>query len=275
MKIQSFRFPLNTQRHETAVVTIHNSDNYFSQFEQQQQQQQQQQKRETMMMMIHNQNQNRLLLVLAAFAAVLPAASFAPTIGGKLQRTRPIAAASPPNLNLVSSPMTALKMNMFGGMFGGSKTEATDNNAAEALAIYKNLQGTTTVDNIDVKVNSLSNYLSTWAQLFENGTIHLTTPAKVSTGPTGVRLDFKKVDTGYQNKSEEEERGQGGTGETKKKKGPAKQGGVEILVETVDDSLQVRARRCNTDEDTLIKEMSEETILQELKKAMEIWKKEQ
>jgi hypothetical protein len=212
--------------------------------------------------MIHNHNRNRLLLALAAFAAVLPASSFAPTIiDGKLQRTRPIAAASPPN--------TALKMNMFGGMFGGGgKTEAT---AAESLAVYKNLQGT----DIDVKVNSLSNYLSTWAQLFDNGTIQLTTPVKVSTGPTGVRLDFKKVDTGYQNKSEEGERGQGGTGETKKKKGPAKQGGVEILVETVDDSLQVRARRCNTDEDTLIKEMSEETILQELKKAMEIWKKEQ
>ena len=54
-----------------------------------------------------------------------------------------------------------------------------------------------------------------------------------------------------------------------------KQGGVEVLVDKVDgDLLQVRAQRCEIEEGTMIKEMSEATILKELQKAMDVWKKE-
>jgi len=71
---------------------------------------------------------------------------------------------------------------------------------------------------------------------------------------------------------------------TKKKKEEKKQGGVEIQVVVKKlasasasassySLLQVRAKRCEVDEDTMIKEMSEEVIIQELTKAIGVWKK--
>jgi hypothetical protein len=121
----------------------------------------------------------------------------------------------------------------------------------------------------------------------------------------GCQLIFKKSDTGYVSKSEEgdgsyqrqtaatsttEAKGSyqsppttgnnnnnNGNSEKKattKKKDEKKQGGVEVLVEKLSSSsLQVRAKRCEVDDDTMIKEMSEEVIIQELKKAIGIWKK--
>merc|ERR1712238_123395 len=53
-----------------------------------------------------------------------------------------------------------------------------------------------------------------------------------------------------------------------------KQGGVQIFVEKLSGSLQVRAVRCEIDDDTVIKEMSEEAIIRELQKAINVWKKE-
>ena len=51
-----------------------------------------------------------------------------------------------------------------------------------------------------------------------------------------------------------------------------KEGGVEVLVEkTVDGELRVRARRCNMDHKTIVKEMSEEVIVSNLKKAVKAW----
>jgi hypothetical protein len=38
--------------------------------------------------------------------------------------------------------------------------------------------------------------------------------------------------------------------------------------------IQVRARRCDIDEDTMIKEMSEQAIINELQTAIDVWKKE-
>ena len=55
-----------------------------------------------------------------------------------------------------------------------------------------------------------------------------------------------------------------------------KEGGVEILVEQLENGdIQVIAKRCDFDEDTMIKEMSESAILEQLKKAIGVWKKEQ
>ena len=59
-----------------------------------------------------------------------------------------------------------------------------------------------------------------------------------------------------------------------------KEGGIEILVEEVSKKdgkfeLRVRAKRCNMDDNTVIKEMSEETILKRLEEAVEAWEKEQ
>ena len=53
-------------------------------------------------------------------------------------------------------------------------------------------------------------------------------------------------------------------------------GGVDIRVEQLQNGdLQVVAERCNFDEDTMIKEMSEQTIIESLRKAMKAWKNEQ
>lgn len=51
-----------------------------------------------------------------------------------------------------------------------------------------------------------------------------------------------------------------------------KEGGVEVLVErTIDGNVRVRARRCNVDDRTIVKEMSEGAIVRSLKKAVEAW----
>ena len=69
--------------------------------------------------------------------------------------------------------------------------------------------------------------------------------------------------------------GNSSSSKNKKKKKKKLEGGVEILVEKlVSGTVQVRARRCDFDEDTMIKEMSEETIVKELRKAVDVWKRE-
>ena len=52
------------------------------------------------------------------------------------------------------------------------------------------------------------------------------------------------------------------------------EGGVEIRVEKLSNGeFQLTARRCDTDEDTMVKEMSEQAIVSELKQAFDAWKK--
>jgi hypothetical protein len=92
---------------------------------------------------------------------------------------------------------------------------------------------------------------------------------------SAVQILFQKVDTGYKSREEEEEEEEESSQQKDKEKKEVKQGGVEVLVEkTSDDSVQVRARRCEIGKGTIIKEMSEETILKELQKALDVWKKE-
>jgi hypothetical protein len=142
--------------------------------------------------------------------------------------------------------------------------------------------------------DSLSDYIQNkWAPLFVTGNIPLTTPvvleSVVSTttkeeedaveAVNGVRLLFQKVDRGYKSKEEEENEEESSENSKENNDQNARemsQGGVEILVEKLKGSgqLRVRARRCAIDEDTLIKEMSEETILRELRTAIEVWKKD-
>lgn len=96
----------------------------------------------------------------------------------------------------------------------------------------------------------------------------------------GVCLLFKKLNTGYKSKDEEAASGRrvepAKTTSAKKKEAEMKkEGGVEIVVEKLDSDIQVRVKRCNFDEDTTsFKEMSEETIVKELRKAIDIWKKQ-
>jgi hypothetical protein len=172
------------------------------------------------------------------------------------------------------SQSTALH-NMFGGLFGGSSSSklALD----EPVTVYS----ASSADEFE----GLGDYISTWANnMFVNGSIKLTTPvvleAVSSENTRGIRLLFKDANTGYKNKNEESESGKArppSSDETKKKKkeNTKLQGGVQIVVEkTAGSDVQVLARRCETDEDTVIKEMSEETIMSELRQAIDIWKRQ-
>ncbi|KAL3899532.1 MAG: hypothetical protein SGARI_006439 [Bacillariaceae sp.] len=172
------------------------------------------------------------------------------------------------------------------GWFGGGG--GTDSKKDAVLGTYD----ISSSADPEVQFESLSDFIrNKWAVLFTNGNIKLTTPVKLDqialsvsseddgvNVASGVRLLFQKVDTGYKSKDEEEREETGGT-ETKKKKKKEKdepsQGGVEILVEQMEDGkLRVVAKRCDVEDDTMIKEMSEEKILAELQTAIDVWKKD-
>lgn len=185
----------------------------------------------------------------------------------------------------VSTPKATAStpLYLFGGLSGDDSS--SDDKEAE-LAKFSGLAQS------DVKYDSLSEYVNEWASLFQDSkAMGLTTPVNVlpsSAVPeenvasvSGVRIVFKKTQTGSAYRSKEEEREvekQGGSSykAPSDKKNDAKlEGGVEVLVEKLQDgTVQVRARRCDIDEDTMIKEMSEETIIKELKKAIDVWKKQ-
>ncbi len=158
---------------------------------------------------------------------------------------------------------------------------------------------------IDHKFEQLANYISEWSDMFNNGAkgTGLTTPVSVVAGKYdmenesstirskyGLRLEFKQTMTGSSYKSKDEEkrvesqRSDSSYTSNKPQQQPVsskrqrREGGVEILVEqTVDVNgkfdLRVRARRCNMDDNTVVKELSEETILKQLSKAVEVWMK--
>lgn len=95
------------------------------------------------------------------------------------------------------------------------------------------------------------------------------------TNYSGVQLLFQKGKTGgksaYQDKDDEKNKNN-----EKKKEEPVKEGGVEVRVEQLTGGdLQVIASRCEIEEGTMVKEMSEQTIIDSLRKAMAAWKKEQ
>lgn len=143
--------------------------------------------------------------------------------------------------------------------------------------------------NPDVKFDSLSIMVSKWAKLFLEGKMGLTTPVAVKelVKPTdggevadssGVQLLFQKkgMKTGgymaYQDKDDEKLKDKGD-----KKDEAVSEGGVEVRVERLSgsDDLRVVATRCEIEEGTIVKEMSEQTIIESLGKAMAAWKKEQ
>ena len=152
---------------------------------------------------------------------------------------------------------------------------------------------------VDRKYEELSAYVREWSTMFEDGAkgTGLTTPVSVSMSRripvesegtsmrSGIRLEFKKTNTGsaYQSKDEErafEKENTSGIPSNKKvvtikTSKQAKEGGVEILVEkTTSGTLRVRARRCNMDDKTVVKELSEETIIKRVQEAIGVWSKQ-
>ncbi len=167
--------------------------------------------------------------------------------------------------------------SIFGGIFGGGSNSKLS--LDESVVVYSH----SSKDFVQ-EYEGLSDYIEKWAKMFTNGNIPLTTPVVVellvsNDNSRGVRLWFKDTNTGYQSKNEEKESNRPPSSEEKSQKtsndkGKKNQGGVEILVDKTNGKVQVRARRCEIEEDTVIKEMSEETILNELKQAIEVWKRD-
>lgn len=172
----------------------------------------------------------------------------------------------------------ATQQFLFGGLFE-PKAETPDEGD---LAKYSSLPA--------AKYDALSEYIRLWADLFEDESkqrMGLTTPVKIFpstsdaegvTGSSGVRIVFQKTKTGDKYKSSKDDKAaesESDDAPKKKKKDARLEGGVQVLVETLDTGdMVVRATRCDFDEDTMIKEMSEETILSELKRAMDVWRRD-
>lgn len=153
---------------------------------------------------------------------------------------------------------------------------------------------------VQYKFERLSEYIQEWADtMFVKKTTGtgLTTPVMVENsrnlgkGKSGVRIVFKQTNTGsaYKSKSEERtlERQSGdsfGTN-TKKpiknipRKKQKKEGGLEVIVEMRQAlpkegegmRLRIRGRRCNMDDDTVVKEMSEGVLVKRLREGVKFW----
>jgi len=150
-------------------------------------------------------------------------------------------------------------------------------------------------ENLSGPKEQLVEYLKEWAELMPDYK-RLTTPVRVevSTQPpnayekvserAGVSLLYMPTNTGKAYLSKEEERvreqqtgssSSGGAKNNLQMKKMKKEGGVEVLTEvTSDGELRVRARRCNMGDDTVVKEISEETILKRLEEAIKVWKQD-
>eukprot|EP00978_Attheya_sp_CCMP212_P035371 scaffold153640_cov52-Attheya_sp.AAC.1 len=157
-------------------------------------------------------------------------------------------------------------------------------------------------DSLTMKNNEfdrLSEYMMEWAELTFRQRKSLTTPVDVvpsQRGPdpefegvverSGVRILFRSTKTGnaYQSFDEERTMESSSTSTTRSttstsgkestRKTPKREGGVEVLMEqTTDGTLRVRARRCAMKDDTVIKEISEATILKRLEEALDVWNK--
>jgi hypothetical protein len=169
----------------------------------------------------------------------------------------------------------------------------------EILRIDDILPTSTPTDIVTEKYLKLSEFIYQWSLMFDKGAkgTGLTTPvsvqkstllARISEGVSqrsGVVLEFKPTMTGSAYKSKGEEReserqspsGSGNTGSssTNMSYKAKKEGGVEILVEmTTKGLLRLRVRRCNMDDSTVVKELSEETIIGKLKEALRTFIKE-
>ena len=136
------------------------------------------------------------------------------------------------------------------------------------------------------KFDQLSEYLKEWGKLL-SASGKLTTPVDfgVSTqGPNamfegvaqrdGLKLIFRPTSTGQNYLSKDEERDMEKRGlkpASPRLRGKA-EGGVEILVEiTTQSNLRVRATRTNMGPETVIKELSEATILKRLEDSLVVF----
>ncbi|GAX16121.1 hypothetical protein FisN_3Hh398 [Fistulifera solaris] len=134
---------------------------------------------------------------------------------------------------------------------------------------------------------SLVEYIREWAELLAESGKGLTTPIRAvpvvdpisKSGiqhSQGVQLLFLPTSTGKNYVSREEEKQRGTEkSSTAPRRTQTKEGGIQVMVEiTRENKLRVRAKRCNYADDTVIKEISEETILKRLRDGVDVWVKD-
>ena len=144
----------------------------------------------------------------------------------------------------------------------------------------------------NVKYNSLVDFVTKYAKKFQDDRkgMGLTTPVKLVpaleeedldtsddvTKQDGVRLVFQSTQTGYKSKKEEDAPAAAGEeNKSQKKRKQPKQGGVEFRIQLLSNGdVQLKIRRSDVDEDTVVKEMSEEAIVSQIKSAVQAWRKE-
>jgi hypothetical protein len=152
----------------------------------------------------------------------------------------------------------------------------------------------------DDQLNALVEYITEWATLFAQSYKGLTTPVRceilpanaaattamlpssIAQQPSKVRLLFQPTATGkyYVGKDEERESDREGKSLPSapvRSSRLSREGGIEFTVEvwnTEPLSVRARAKRCNYGPDTIVKELSEETIVSQFKKCIDVWKKD-
>ena len=204
------------------------------------------------------------------------------------QSPRPLVEARTHHRHIVANPANPTRRkdltsrNLFG--FGNAVEEDQKGLREGELARFQHLVPAN--DKADVKFDSLSTMIRQWSELFEDGRgMGLTTDVEVSqlsspevdgsaSSSAGVKLVFKKRKAAYSDV--DAARDGDGSDEGSKKDKTIREGGVQVVVALLEgDELQVTASRCDIDEGTIVKEMSEETIIDSLRKAVAAWKKEQ
>lgn len=146
----------------------------------------------------------------------------------------------------------------------------------------------------DKDYNQVVEYVKEWAKLLAETGKGLTTPIRAEMPSTSkpvigvtrqstAQLLFLPTATGKNYLSKEDERKISAESGSKSDANPpvvrnmktSKDGGIEFVVEvTSNNNLRVRAKRCSYGNDVIIKELSEETILSNFRKSIEVWKKD-
>lgn len=168
----------------------------------------------------------------------------------------------------IRARMTTTTSPLFLFGFGGDAETDEEKKTKEVFRMDK-------VSSDTANYGSLVEYVKEWSELLASSK-RLTTPIQVDSTDSGTQIIFvPRPGTGKYYRSADEDRESDKKGMGGKRKASAQEveeeGGVEI---SVDESLSVTATRFNYGEDTTIKEMSEETIVGQLKEALNTWKKE-
>ena len=190
---------------------------------------------------------------------------------------------------------SSTRLHIFGNLFGGGDG-GSDKSKGE-LASFSNLEKSTA--DAEVAFESISTYLEDWAKLFEGDggkERGLTTPVTVSklNGPvpadgdddaqdddnevlasSGIKFTFKPPKNAFEDKKDTDDDEMQG----KKKKKETSPGGVLVIAQKIasdggEVEVRLLASRCDIDEGTIIKEMSEQCIVDDLRKAVKIWRDE-